>query len=56
LPVEWVPATGVLLVLTALVSVVPVLPVAVIAGSIALTFMLLFRGLLFAEFTHLSGR
>ena len=54
--IEWLPATGLLMVLTILMSAVPVLPVAVVGGGIALTFMFVCRGLLFLALTSSSRR
>jgi hypothetical protein len=54
--IEWLPATGLLMVLTVLVSFVPVLPVAIVGGGIALTFTFVCRGLLFLALTGSSRR
>lgn len=54
--IEWLPAMGVLLVLTLLASVVPFEPVAIVTGSIAFAFMFICRGLLFLELTTSSRR
>ncbi len=54
--VEWLPATGLLLALTVVVSLVPFAPVAIVAGGIAFAFMFICRGLLFLELSTSSRR
>ena len=54
--IEWLPATALLLVLTALVSTVPFMPLALVAGGIGFTFMFVARGLLFLELNASSRR
>lgn len=54
--IEWLPATALLVGLTIAASMVPILPVAVVTGGIALAFMFIARGLLFLELTTSSRR
>jgi hypothetical protein len=54
--IEWLPATGLLLVLTAIASGIPFMPLALVAGGVALTFMFVARGLLFLELNTSSRR
>jgi hypothetical protein len=54
--IEWLPATALLLLWTAVLSTIPFLPLAVLAGGFALAFMFVARGLLFLELTGSSRR
>lgn len=54
--IEWLPATGALVVLTGIASAVPFVPLALLAGGIASTFMWVARGLLFLELDSSSRR
>lgn len=54
--IEWLPASAALLALTIAASMVPVVPLAVLLGGLALTFMFIGRGLLFLELTTSSRR
>jgi hypothetical protein len=54
--IEWLPATVLLVVWTGVVSAIPFVPLAVLAGGFALAFMFIARGLLFLELTGSSRR
>ena len=54
--IEWLPATGLLVVPTVLAAGIPVLPVAVAAVGVTIAFAFIARGLLFLELTTSSRR
>jgi hypothetical protein len=54
--IEWLPFTALLLVLVVVAGAVPFLPVALVTGGIAFTFMFIGRGLLFLELKTSSRR
>lgn len=54
--VEWLPATGILIVVTIAVGAVPFLPLSIVLAGFALAFMFIVRGLLFLELTTSSRR
>ena len=53
--IEWLPATGLLLIVTIVASALP-FPLGIVVGGIAFAFMFIGRGLLFLELTTSSRR